>query len=189
MAPLRKSKKNLVWIDLEMTGLDPERDAIIEIATVVTDEHLNRMAEGPDLVVHQLDGLLRKMNAWNRRQHRKSGLSEEVERSNVSLREAEERTLRFIKQYCVSGFSPICGNSVWQDRRFLIRWMPKLNAYFHYRNVDVSSIKVLIALWYPRRPKLPQKKDSHRALPDIYESIEELRSYRDFYFKKKPGVI
>ena len=177
-----KSKKNLVWIDLEMTGLDPEKEGIIEIATIVTDEHLNILAQGPNLVIHQKQNLLKKMDDWNQKQHKKSGLIDEVKRSKVTLKRAETKTLNFIKKFCLPGKSPLCGNVIDQDRRFLIRYMPRLNQYLHYRHIDVSTIKSLVRFWYPKDKNIPKKQDAHRSLSDIRESIEELRYYRDAYF-------
>ncbi len=182
-----KRKENLVWIDLEMTGLDPEKDGIIEIATIVTDEHLNIIAEGPNLAIRQKRGLLNGMDEWNQKHHKKSGLLDKVKRSKVTLKQAETKTLNFIKKFCLLGKSPLCGNTIDQDRRFIIRYMPRLNQYLHYRHIDVSTIKTLVRNWYGKDKNLPKKKDSHRALSDIRESIEELRYYRDIYFVKKKG--
>ena len=175
------SKNNLVWMDLEMTGLDPEREHIIEIATIITDGELNIVAEGPSLVVHQSDDLLNAMDAWNTSHHGASGLTARVKASQLTLAEAEQQTLDFIHQYVPASTSPLCGNSIHQDRRFLVRYMPKLEAYLHYRNIDVSTVKELARRWYPAC-KAPEKKAEHLALADIRESIQELRWYREQLF-------
>lgn len=178
-----KHKDNMVWIDMEMTGLDPRKERVIEIATIVTDGELNILAEGPDLVVHQSDTLLSRMDRWNRRQHRKTGLTEAVRRSRVRTPEAERQTLEFLKAWCFPGLAPLCGNSVHHDRKFIARYMPQLDAFLHYRHVDVSTVRTCIERWYPKRRKRPKKGELHRALSDIRESIEELRFYRKHYFK------
>ena len=174
--------EKMLWIDMEMTGLDPEVEGIIEIATIITDADLNIVAEGPNLVVHQGQRLLKRMDDWNQKQHKASGLLDLVKKSTMSVAEAERQTLNFVKAYCSSGKAPLCGNAVHHDRRFMIRYMPKLSAYLHYRHVDVSTIKALVDRWYPKHKDLPKKKDQHRALEDIRESIEELRFYRKTYF-------
>lgn len=174
---------NLVWIDLEMTGLNPDTDRIIEIATVVTDAHLNILAEGPVLAIHQKDIVLNAMDEWNTRQHGESGLTERVRRSTVSEAEAEARTIEFLSRFVDPKKSPICGNSICQDRRFLYRHMPKLEAFFHYRNLDVSTVKELARRWYPDLLQRFTKKSSHLALDDVKDSIEELRYYRQYFFK------
>ena len=179
-----KNKNNLVWVDLEMTGLDPDKEKIIEIATIVTDNQLHILAEGPNLVIHQPLKLLRKMDDWNKTQHGKSGLLELVKNSKISVKQAERQTLEFLKPYCFEGKAPLCGNSIDQDRRFLIKTMPKLNKFLHYRNVDVSTIKALVARWYRKNKNLPKKNEGHRALDDVRESLEELRFYRKTYFKR-----
>lgn len=171
----------LVWIDLEMSGLDPDVCRILEIATIVTDQDLNVVAEGPDLVVHQPDEVLEAMDEWCTRHHGESGLTEQVRRSTMSQADAEAATLEFLQQHTKKNASPLCGNSVWQDRRFIIKYMPGLDAFLHYRLVDVSTIKELSRRWYPER-KPPAKKETHRALDDIRESIAELRFYRDNLF-------
>ena len=170
---------NLIWIDLEMTGLDTQRDRIIEIATIVTDRNLEILAEGPALAIHQPEEVMRAMDEWNTRQHGDSGLTERVLRSDVDEREAERRTLAFLAEHVPAGSSPICGNSICQDRRFLYRWMPKLEQYFHYRNLDVSTLKELARRWAPAVYSGHKKKGVHLALDDIRESIEELRYYRE----------
>ena len=177
-----KTHPNLVWIDLEMTGLDPETDSIIEIATIVTDSDLEIIAEGPNLVLHQPPSRFEVMDAWNQNQHTKSGLWQQVIKSEIGLQEAEQTTLNFLIDHTKANESPLCGNSVWQDRRFLRKYMPRLDAHLHYRLVDISSIKELAKRWY-EDDKLPQKsKDSHRALEDIKESINELAHYKNTIF-------
>ncbi len=177
-------KDNLIWIDLEMTGLNPDQNRIIEIATVVTDKELTVLAEGPVLAVHQSDELLAAMDEWNTRQHTNSGLTERVRASQVSENEAEQLTLAFLRNHVDQGASPICGNSICQDRRFLIRYMPELAAYFHYRNLDVSTLKILAKLWLPEVGNRFEKKSVHLALADIHDSIRELRFYREHLFKR-----
>lgn len=185
MTELLKSKKNFVWMDLEMTGLDPEKEKIIEMATLITDQNLNILAQGPRFVIHQNEKILAAMDEWNQRHHQKSGLLEEVKRSDITSKKAERLTLAFIKKYCHPKKSPLCGNAIHHDRRFLIKYMPSINDYLHYRHVDVSTVKILIHQWYPQDKKQhPKKSDKHRALDDIRQSIEELRYYRDTYFKK-----
>jgi oligoribonuclease len=174
---------HLVWMDLEMTGLDPERDAILEIATLVTSNDLTVVAEGPVLAIHQPAPVLAAMDKWNREHHSASGLTGRVAASRIEVAEAAARTLAFVKQYCPERTSPLCGNSVYQDRRFLARYMPALEAYLHYRNIDVSTVKELVRRWYPAGPQPPEKKHSHLALDDIRESIEELGFYRTHYFQ------
>jgi oligoribonuclease len=175
---------SLIWLDLEMTGLDPEYNRIIEIATVVTDSYLNIVAEGPAIVIHQPESLLASMDEWNTQQHHKSGLVQRVRQSIVNEELAEEATLGFLSQYVLPGKSPMCGNSICQDRRFLYKWMPKLAAFFHYRNLDVSSIKILAQRWIPDIVKNFNKTTStHLALQDIYDSIAELRFYQAHFFK------
>lgn len=173
---------NMVWIDMEMTGLDPVKDRIIEIASIVTDGQLNILAEGPNLVIHQPERLIRGMDQWNQEHHSKSGLIADVRNSTVTVKAAEKMTLEFLKEYCKPKKAPLCGNSVHHDRRFLARDMPAIDDYLHYRHVDVSTIKALVVRWYPK-DKEPPKGKSHRALSDIRESIEELRFYRERYFK------
>jgi len=178
-----KQKDNLAWIDLEMTGLDPESDLILEIATVVTDKHLVVLAEGPVLAIHQPEAALAGMDEWNTTQHASSGLVERVRNSTTSEQEAEETTLDFLRQYVEPGLSPMCGNSICQDRRFLSRYMPELAAFFHYRNLDVSSLKILAQLWVPEVAARFNKQATHLALADIHDSIRELRFYREKLFK------
>jgi oligoribonuclease len=177
-------KDNLIWIDLEMTGLNPDSNRIIEIATVVTDKELTVLAEGPVLAIHQADELLVAMDEWNTRQHANSGLTERVRASRVLESEAEQLTLAFLRQHVDQGSSPICGNSICQDRRFLIRYMPELAAFFHYRNLDVSTLKILAKLWLPEVGNRFEKKSVHLALADIHDSIRELRFYREHLFKR-----
>jgi len=173
---------NLIWIDMEMTGLDPEKERIIEIATIVTDSQLNTIAEGPVLAVHQSENLLNAMDSWNTKQHHASGLVKRVQASIVTEAEAEAATLAFLKQYVPAGKSPMCGNSVHQDRRFLCRYMPDLERFFHYRLIDVSTLKELAARWAPRIYSGLQKDSKHLALSDIRDSIEELKYYREYLF-------
>ena len=176
-------KNPLIWLDLEMTGLDPERHAIIEIGSVVTDGNLTVIAEGPCIVVHQPESALKLMDAWCVEQHGKSGLTQKVRDSKCDVRQAEQETLAFLRKHCEPRTSPLCGNSIGQDRRFLDRYMPALNEFFHYRNVDVSSIKELVRRWYPASFHAPEKKKTHHVLEDIRESIEELRHYRKTVFR------
>lgn len=175
--------QNLIWIDLEMTGLDPENDRIIEIATVVTDQHLNILAEGPVLAVRQTEERLAAMDAWNTRQHGGSGLVDRVLASEVDEAEAERRTLAFLADLVPAGASPMCGNSICQDRRFLARYMPKLEAYFHYRHVDVSTLKELARRWAPEVAAGFGKESRHLALEDIRDSIAELVYYRTNFLR------
>ncbi|MCG2582348.1 MAG: oligoribonuclease [Marinobacter sp.] len=174
---------NLVWIDLEMTGLDPEKERIIEMATIVTDSELNVVAEGPVIAIHQSDSLLDAMDEWCTKTHGENGLTQRVKDSKVSEREAELETLEFLKQYLEPGKSPLCGNSIGQDRRFLVKYMPELEGFFHYRNLDVSTIKELARRWRPDVLAGVKKKGSHLALDDIRDSINELRHYRETFFK------
>ena len=173
----------LIWIDLEMTGLSPDSDRIIEIATIVTDNNLNIVAEGPVLAVHQPETVLSAMDDWNKRTHGKTGLTERVKISTLSEADAERATIEFLQQHVPRNKSPMCGNSICQDRRFLARNMPALEAWFHYRNLDVSSIKELVARWKPALANGFQKKNTHKALDDIRESIEELKYYREHFIK------
>lgn len=174
---------HLIWIDLEMTGLVPERDRIIEIATVVTDAQLNVVAEGPVIAVHQPDEVLAGMDEWCTTQHGRSGLTQRVRDSAIGEAEAEARTLEFLRAWVPERASPICGNSICQDRRFLARWMPALERHFHYRNLDVSTLKELCQRWAPELAKGLQKRATHLALDDIYDSIAELRYYREHFLR------
>ncbi len=175
------NKDNLIWIDLEMTGLEPATDKIIEIATVVTDAELNILAEGPNLAVHQPDSVLALMDEWCTNTHTRSGLVDRVRESLIAPAEAERRTLEFLKQWVPEGASPMCGNSIGQDRRFLHHYMPDLECYFHYRNLDVSTLKELARRWKPKIMDGFKKQGSHLALHDILESIAELRYYREHF--------
>lgn len=181
---MSKSENNLIWIDLEMTGLDPERDRIIEIATIVTDSELNILAEGPVIAVHQSDEQLALMDDWNVRTHTASGLVERVKQSRFADAQAEKATIDFLEQWVPAGKSPICGNSVGQDRRFLFRYMPELEKYFHYRYLDVSTLKELARRWKPEMLSGFSKKNTHQALDDIRESIAELVYYREHFIQK-----
>ncbi len=179
---MSSSENNLIWVDLEMTGLIPERDVIIEIATIVTDAQLNTLAEGPVFAIHQPEAVLNGMDEWNTNQHNGSGLVRRIQESSVTTTEAEAETIAFLKQWVPAGKSPICGNSICQDRRFLARYMPQLEAYFHYRNLDVSTIKELTARWKPELLKGVKKNGNHLAMDDIRDSIEELKYYRSHCF-------
>ena len=170
---------NLIWIDLEMTGLNTETDSIIEIATIVTDRHLNELAEGPVLAIKQSQAVMDSMDEWNTRQHGESGLTDRVLRSDISARQAELQALDFLSQWVDAGSSPMSGNSICQDRRFLAREMPKLERFFHYRNLDVSTLKILAQQWAPEIAAGFNKESSHRALSDIRDSIAELTWYRE----------
>jgi oligoribonuclease len=176
-------KQHLIWIDLEMTGLIPESDRIIEIATIITNTDLQVIAEGPVLAIHQSAEVMAGLDDWNKRHHGASGLIERVRVSLNNESEAERATLKFLSQYCESGFSPMCGNSICQDRRFLARYMPALENFFHYRNLDVSSIKELAKRWRPDIADGLTKQSAHIALEDIKDSIEELRHYREHFFR------
>ncbi len=176
---MSQDKNNLIWIDLEMTGLDTFNDVIIEIATVVTDKDLNKLAEGPVIAIHQPDSLLDGMDEWNQSHHGSSGLVKRVKESSFSAAQAEAETIAFLEQYVPKGASPMCGNSICQDRRFMAREMPTLEDYFHYRNLDVSTLKELAARWKPEVLDQLTKKGAHLALDDILDSIEELQFYRN----------
>lgn len=180
---MAQDKNHLIWIDMEMSGLKPDEDRIIEVALVVTDSQLNTVAEAPVLVVHQEDGVLDGMDSWNKSTHAKSGLIDKVKASMLVDAEVENAMLSFLQQYVPERESPMCGNSICQDRRFLARWMPRLEAYFHYRNLDVSTLKELAKRWRPEIASGLVKHGKHEALADVYESIEELKYYRDNFIK------
>ncbi len=179
---MAQDPSNLIWIDLEMTGLRPERHHIIEVATVVTDSALEILAHGPALVIGQPEDVLADMDRWNTEHHAGSGLLGEVRASRCTVAEAESRTIEFVERWVPSGSSPICGNSICQDRRFLYRYMPRLERWFHYRNLDVSTVKVLAQRWAPNVAAAFEKASAHRAADDILESIRELRHYREHLF-------
>lgn len=172
-----RRKDLFVWVDCEMTGLDPTRHVLVEIATIVTDFDLNIIAQGPELAIRPSAAKLRSMDPWSRRTHSESGLMDRITSSGVSISDAEQRTLRFLRKHCYAKTAPLCGNSIWQDKQFLARYMPSLYAFLHYRIVDVSSLKILVKHWYPN-VQPPAKGGTHRALADIEESIDELRYYR-----------
>jgi len=180
---MAQDQNHLIWLDMEMTGLDPDRDRIIEIAMVVTNSHLDVVAEGPVVAVHQSDAVLDAMDEWNKNTHGRSGLIDRVKASSIGEAEAEQIYLEFMKQYIPSRTSPMCGNSIGQDRRFMARYMPTLEEWFHYRNLDVSTLKELARRWRPDVYKGLEKKGAHQALADIHESIAELRYYRDNFLK------
>ena len=180
-APSGTNEFNLVWVDMEMTGLDPDRDRVIEIAAIVTDPNLNVLAEGPVFVIHQPDEVLDGMDAWNKGTHGRSGLIERVKASTITEEQASAEMVAFLKQFVPAGKSPMCGNSICQDRRFMARHMPTLEAFFHYRNVDVSTLKELCRRWRPELIAGFKKHQLHTALADIRESVEELRYYRQHF--------
>jgi oligoribonuclease len=181
--PARPNELNLVWVDMEMTGLNPDTDRIIEVAVVVTDSELNTLAEGPVFAIHQPDEVLDGMDSWNKGTHGRSGLIDRVKASTVTEAEAEAALIDFLKHFVPAGKSPMCGNTICQDRRFMARAMPKLEAFFHYRNVDVSTLKELCKRWKPELASGFKKHQKHTALADIIESIEELRYYREHFIK------
>lgn len=181
--PLQKSDQNLVWLDCEMTGLEPEHDRILEVAVIVTDPLLTQRVEGPVLVVHQSDALLDGMDAWNKGTHGKSGLIDKVKASTTTEADAEDTLLAFLAQYVPAGSAPLCGNSIGQDRRFLVKYMPRLEAFFHYRNLDVSTLKELAKRWKPAVHASFKKQQRHTALADVHESIDELLHYRAHFLR------
>ena len=180
---MAQDQGNLGWLDMEMTGLDPDKDRIIEVALVVTDSQLNMLSQAPVLVIHQADALLEAMDDWNRSTHARSGLIDKVKASTLSEAAAEEQLIAFLAQHVPAKTSPMCGNSICQDRRFLARYMPRLEAYFHYRNLDVSTLKELVKRWKPEIAKGLVKQGKHEALADIHESIEELKYYREHFLR------
>jgi oligoribonuclease len=180
---MAQDQNRLIWIDMEMTGLVPESDHVLEVAVVITDSELNTVAEGPVLVVHQDNAILDAMDDWNKNTHGRSGLIDRVKSSVLSDAQVEAQMISFLQEYVPSGVSPMCGNSICQDRRFLARWMPRLESYFHYRNLDVSTLKELVKRWKPEIAKGLKKHGKHEALADIYESIEELKYYREHFIK------
>jgi oligoribonuclease len=180
---LAKSDQNLVWLDCEMTGLDPEKERLIEIAIIVTGPQLTPRIEGPVLAIHQSDEVLNQMDKWNKGTHGKSGLIDKVKASTITEADAEARILNFIAQYVPKGMSPLCGNTISQDRRFLVKYMPKLEAYLHYRNIDVSTFKELAKRWSPDVYNSFKKQQKHTALADVHESIDELEHYRQHFLK------
>ncbi len=178
MSPKQKNDL-LVWIDLEMTGLDPKVCTVLEIGVVITDNELEVVAEGPVIAIHHSEKVLGSMESWSKHHHRKSGLTEECRKSKITMKKAEEKVLAFVKAHCKERTAPLCGNTIWQDRRFLVKYMPRLESYLHYRTIDVSSVKELVMRWYPTDHKMPRLKDqTHRVMNDIRESIEELQFYR-----------
>ena len=180
---MAQDQNNLVWLDMEMTGLTPDTDRIIEIAVVITNSNLDTVAEGPVLVVHQSDAVLNGMDNWNKSTHAKSGLIDRVKASPLDERAVELRMLDFLKLHVPKGVSPMCGNSICQDRRFMAKWMPDLETWFHYRNLDVSTLKELCKRWKPELAKGMVKHGKHEALADVYESVEELKYYREHFLK------
>ena len=183
----KQNKNYLVWIDLEMGGLDPKKYTIIEIGAVITDNDLNIIAEEPAIAIRHPKKTFDSMEPWSRFHHKKSGLTDECRRSKIPLKKAEAKVLDFVKTYCKERTAPLCGNTIWQDRRFLVKYMPKLEAYLHYRTIDVSSVKELVQRWYPADHKMPRgKKQTHRVTEDIRESIDELKYYRSKVFIPSP---
>jgi oligoribonuclease len=185
----KKSSENIVWMDLEMTGLDPDCELIIEIATIVTDGQLNILEEGPCLVIHQSNEILTRMDEWNTTHHKASGLIQRVKESTMNEAVAEQITLEFIKKHCIKFKSPLAGNSIAQDRRFLAKYMKNLNGYLHYRNIDVTTIKELVRRWHPTGPKFPKKSQAHLASIDVRESLQELEFYRKHYFTSEVAPL
>ena len=182
-AELAKSEQNLVWLDCEMTGLDPEKERIIEIAVIVTGPQLTPRIEGPVLVIHQSDAVLNAMDSWNTSTHGRTGLTAKVKASTLNEAQAEEQVIAFLSQYVSKGVSPMCGNTIGQDRRFLLKYMPRLEAFFHYRNIDVSTLKELARRWRPELVDAFKKRQSHTALADVHESIDELEHYRAHFMR------
>jgi oligoribonuclease len=182
---VKRSKKYLVWIDCEMTGLDPDKHTLLEIATIITNYDLEIIARGPVLAIRQSERKLQMMDAWNQRTHRQSGLLDRMREEGVTLAEAERQTYNFVKRYCYAKSAPLCGNSIGQDKRFLVKYMPQLHEFLHYKVIDVSSIKLLASEWYGGKYESPKKQELHRALTDIEESIAELDYYRKTVFVKK----
>lgn len=180
----KRSRDYLVWMDCEMTGLDPDKNVLIEIATIITNYDLEILARGPDLAIRASKAKLEAMDAWNKRTHGESGLLERIRTEGVSVAEAEAETLKFIRRYCYARTAPLCGNSIGQDKRFLAKYMPSLHEFLHYKVIDVSSVKLLATGWYGEKYKAPKKKETHRALSDIEESIAELAFYREHVFVK-----
>jgi oligoribonuclease len=180
---MAQDQNNLIWLDMEMSGLDPERDRILELAVVVTDGGLNTLAESPVLVVHQSDAVLDAMDEWNKGTHGRSGLIGKVKAATLAETDAQAQMLAFVQEWVPKRTSPMCGNSICQDRRFMARWMPQLEAWFHYRNLDVSTLKELVRRWKPELAKGLTKQGKHEALADIYESIEELKYYREHFLR------
>ena len=179
-----KNYPALIWLDLEMTGLDPDSERIIEIATAVTNHDLTEIIQGPNLVIQQPQEYIDNMDAWNTNQHNNSGLVDSLRVTNMTIEQAEKETLEFISEYTQKGQSPLCGNSISHDRRFLVRYMPELSSFFHYRNVDVSSISELVKRWHPKMLGIFKKEGGHRAMTDVIESIQELKFYKDNLFIK-----
>jgi len=177
-----RSENNLIWLDLELTGLDQIKDTIVEIGTVITDSDLNMLAEGPSLVIHQPDEVLSAMGNWQQKQFAGTGLLDEIKKSTITLKDAENKTLAFVKEWTLEKQAPLCGNTIWMDRVFLMRHMPALHAYFHYRNIDVSTVKELARKWRPELLKQIVKEHRHRSLSDIHDSINELKLYRGALF-------
>lgn len=182
-AKVRRSRDYMVWVDCEMTGLDPARHVIVEIATIITDFDLNIVARGPELAIRATAAQMRAMDPWPRKTHKQSGLLDRMANEGVTLADAEARTLRFVRKYCYANTAPLCGNSVWQDKRFLTKYMPAFQDFLHYRIVDVSSVKQLVAHWCPQRKYAAVKTETHRALADIEESIAELAAYKQIFTK------
>jgi oligoribonuclease len=177
----------LVWLDLEMTGLDPKKCTVLEIGVVITDNELEVVEEGPVIAIHHSEKTLAGMESWSRYHHKKSGLTEDCRKSKIGLKKAEQAALHFVQKHCKKRTAPLCGNTIWQDRRFLVKYMPQLEQYLHYRTIDVSSVKELVSRWYPNDHAMPREKNqTHRVADDIRESIDELRHYRKKVFVARP---